>query len=499
VRTAVVGKKVEEADVCLIVEGAYPYIQGGVATWTHDLILEQKERKFSIFSIMPPNEAPHLRYNLPKNVVELKTVFLQSLPKGAGAFGQKRFLLKKLELPLHKYLTGDFHKEFDTMIDLFTTYRHILGRKILVESKEAWNLILTLYKTIQPNGPFLDFFWSLMVMSRALYSILLPPLPRAKLYHALSTGYSGIVLARAKKEALAPCFLTEHGLYTTERRIEIAVSDWFGHPESLNLSFDVRKHTLRDFWLNAFLNSAKLCYDAADEIITLFEGNKQMQILQGADPMKVQVIPNGINYETYSKCGRKGKEHPPTVALIGRVVAIKDIKTFIRALRLLKARLPSVRGLIIGPTDEQPDYYEECRGLVEHLKLEDDCFFLGKVSLADYLPTIDLNILTSLSESQPLVVLEAGAAGVPAVTTKVGSCPELIEGTDDESPPLGRGGIIVPLSNPRAVADASFRLLTNPNLYAACSLSLKTRVETFYQKEMQHNAYRKLYTKYLGS
>jgi polysaccharide biosynthesis protein PelF len=487
----------KKADICLIVEGSYPFIEGGVSTWTHDLIREQHERSFHIFALMPPTEVPQFRYELPENVVGLKTIFLQNLPKGKRIFGSLKNIPKKLEAPLSAYLTGDFHKEFDVFISLFSKHRSILGRKILVESKEAWDVIVNLSQAIQPEGSFLDFFWSIMVMSRAIYSIMLPEIPDARLYHALSTGYSGMLLARAKRERQSPCLLTEHGLYTTERRIELAVSDWFGHPESLNLSFDHRKKTLRDFWLNSFLNSAKLCYAAADEIITLFEGNKEVQILHGAEPKKMLVIPNGIDYETYSQCTRTEETHPPTVALVGRVVPIKDVKTYIRAVLLLKRRLPTVRAFIIGPTDEQPDYYEECRALVEHFKLEEDCFFLGKVKLSDFLPSIDLIILTSVSESQPLVILEGGAAGVPSVATKVGSCPELIEGRQDENPPLGRGGIVVPLSNPRAVADAAFRLLTNPNLYAACSFSLKTRVETFYRKELQHASYRNLYNKYL--
>lgn len=487
--------KVSKADICLIIEGAYPYVQGGVATWTHDLINEQKERTFSILSIMPPYEKPVAHYKLPDNVCSLKTIFLQSLPK-KGSRWQR--LAKQLEPFLYQYLMANFEQEFDGLLGFFQKHRSSLGRKNLIESKAAWEVFISLYKAIQPAGPFLDFFWSVVVMSRALYSILLPPMPEARLYHALSTGYSGIMLARAKKEKKVPCFLTEHGLYTTERRIEIAVSDWFGHPESLNLSFDAKKYSLRDFWLNAFLNSAKLCYSCADEIVTLFAGNKDIQVSQGADARKIHVIPNGINFERFSCSVKNAREHPPTIALIGRVVPIKDTKTFIRAVRLLKQRLPEARGLIIGPYDEQPDYYKECRTLVELLKLEQDCLFLGKVNLTDYLAVIDVNVLTSLSESQPLVLLEAGAAGIPAVATKVGSCTELIEGREDEMPPLGKGGIIVPLSNPRAVADAAFRLLTNRNLYAACGLSIKTRVETFYQKQMQHSAYRNLYTKHLG-
>ena len=56
--------------------------------------------------------------------------------------------------------------------------------------------------------------------------------------------------------------------------------------------------------------------------------------------------------------------------------------------------------------------------------------------------------LTSISEAQPLVILEAGAAGVPTVATDVGACREMIEGPQSEVPPLGPGGAIVGLLIP---------------------------------------------------
>ena len=54
--------------------------------------------------------------------------------------------------------------------------------------------------------------------------------------------------------------------------------------------------------------------------------------------------------------------------------------------------------------------------------------FTGRVNLLEYLGKIDVVVLTSLSEAQPLVILEAGAAGVPVVATDVGACGEMILG-----------------------------------------------------------------------
>ena len=105
-------------------------------------------------------------------------------------------------------------------------------------------------------------------------------------------------------------------------------------------------------------------------------------------------------------------------------------------------------------------YYEECVELVENLRLQNTVIFTGRANVIDFLPKIDVVVLTSISESQPLVILEAGAAGIPCVTTDAGSCPELIYGKIDESPPLGPGGAVTPLSSPGSIADSITLLLT---------------------------------------
>ena len=64
------------ADVCLILEGTYPYIAGGVSTWTHDLIRGSKDISFHIVSLLPKDEPPPMRYELPANVTGRPTTIL---------------------------------------------------------------------------------------------------------------------------------------------------------------------------------------------------------------------------------------------------------------------------------------------------------------------------------------------------------------------------------------------------------------------------------------
>jgi len=102
-------------------------------------------------------------------------------------------------------------------------------------------------------------------------------------------------------------------------------------------------------------------------------------------------------------------------------------------------------------------------------------------------------VLTSLSESQPLTILEAGAAGIPFVATNVGSCREIIEGRSDENPPLGPGGFITPLVTPGKIADAVERLLGDSALRQTYGDNLRNRVRSTYTSERASRAYTELY------
>ena len=112
----------------------------------------------------------------------------------------------------------------------------------------------------------------------SFYSIMLHPIPPARVYHAVSTGYAGLLAARAHLETQRPVLLTEHGIYTTERRIEIAMADWLYDVPTHEIRIEETESTLRDVWVNTFITYSRACYQACAKIITLYEGNQHLQI-----------------------------------------------------------------------------------------------------------------------------------------------------------------------------------------------------------------------------
>jgi len=175
------------------------------------------------------------------------------------------------------------------------------------------------------------------------------------------------------------------------------------------------------------------------------------------------------------------------------VVAIKDVKTFIRACKVVSLRVPEVRFYIMGPTDEDPEYHQECRDLVEILRLDGHVEFTGRINVMDYYPRLDLIVLTSISEAQPLVILEANCVGIPVVASDVGACRELLEGRTEKDKSLGPSGIVTRVSDPTDTAEGITTILSDSELRRNMSLSGRRRVETYYQERDLNSQYLSIY------
>ena len=100
--------------------------------------------------------------------------------------------------------------------------------------------------------------------------------------------------------------------------------------------------------------------------------------------------------------------------------------------------------------------------------------------MREYLPKLDLLMLTSISEGQPLALLEGMAAGKPFVCTDVGACRELLLGEDG----FGPAGYVVPMLDAPALAQGVVKLLRDPKL---------RRVGEQYTRQRFIDRYRQVY------
>jgi glycosyltransferase involved in cell wall biosynthesis len=480
------------ADVCLIVEGGYPYLLGGVASWLDAFIKSFPQLRIHIVSLVSAAQERKMKYAIPSNVVGITDLSLDRSPPGRAPTHADREAIEAFAASMQDLLTRGDRTEFARMMT--NLQRTGLGRRALLDSKMAWQAMERVYDEIMPKAPLLDFFWTWRHLVGGVLAISSAPIPRASLYHAVATGYAGLLAARAQCLTGRPMVITEHGIYTNERRIEISVAEWIFTAKSQGFSLENAPGDLRDLWLGAFLNFSRLAYDFAEVITTQYQDNQVFQRLDGAPDDKMRIIPNGIDVAQYSGIQRSREPHRPTVALVSRVVPIKDVRTFIAAAGLLSRKIPDLEALIIGPDDEDPVYAGECHDLVQRDGLENVVTFLGRVpDLKTYFSRIDAIALTSLSEAQPLILLEAGAAGIPAVVSDVGSCRELL-GCRVGDPIEEAGGIVVGACDPQATADALGTLLLDRPLRDRMGEAARRRVGEYYNKDRIDQLYDGLYT-----
>ncbi|HVC88594.1 MAG TPA: GT4 family glycosyltransferase PelF [Gaiellaceae bacterium] len=270
-------------------------------------------------------------------------------------------------------------------------------------------------------------------------------LPEASVYHALATGSAGAVAAAAAAKRGRPFLLSEHGLAWLEARIGIV-----GCKGGVQGAADPARIEAQ----------ARRAYQDARAVTSVCSWGAGLQRALGARAPRV--IQNAVAPAT-APGAREGSA--PVIGFVGRVVAVKDVLTFLEACRLVLLELPAARFIVIGPLDQDTDYADRCRLRAASLGLEVE--FTGVADPSEWYPGLDALVLTSRSEAQPLVALEAMAAGVPVIATAVGGCPELLAGC----------GLVTRAGDPAGTAAAVLRVLGDGELRARLTAAATLKVE----------------------
>ena len=494
-------EKAREADIGLLLEGTFPYVAGGVSSWVNQMIRGFPDVTFAVVFIGSlEEEYGEPKYELPDNVVHFERHYLyakRQAPQIKKVEGDPAMFAVVEEM--HRYFRApQAHGEGRALFERLAP--ELAGGKLNQEdflySHRSWEFIAAQYREFSSDPSFVDYFWTVRTMHGPVWILadIAKNLIPCKAYHTVSTGYAGLLGALLKYRTGKELILSEHGIYTKERRIDLFNAHWIPDNRVIFQRDPTEIAYFRQMWMRFFEGIGKICYDASDAIIALYEGNRLRQIEDGADPARTTNIPNGIDVARYGALrAQRPQATPPVLALIGRVVPIKDIMTFVRAMRTVVNRMPQAEAWIIGPEDEDPQYAQECHNLAVGLGIADKVKFLGFQSLADVLPQVGVVVLSSISEALPLVLLEGFAAGVPAVATDVGACRQLIQGLDAADQGLGAAGAVVGIADPQSLALAAVELLTDPDKWHAASQAGIRRVETYYNQNQMFERYRAIY------
>lgn len=459
----------------MILEGCYPYINGGVSTWMHQYITEMTEHEFVLWVIAAKSEdKDKFVYTLPPNVTEIHQVFLDDALKAEDTSLLTNRFTKKEKEALEKLVLSE-NPDWDLLFDMYQIRK--IKPMAYLKSQSFLSILTSICEREFPYIAFSDTFHSVRSRLLPLLHLMGTKVPEADVYHAISTGYGGLLASMGAYVNKKPLLLTEHGIYTREREEEIIRSNWVARA--------FKKH-----WTDFFYMLSDLIYQRAFRVTSLFTNAMKTQIDMGCDADKCRVIENGISYERLCNIPLKKEDGIVDIGAVVRLAPIKDIKTMIYAFFELCSRIDYARLHIMGGVDDK-EYADECYALVKQLHLEDKIIFTGRVNIIEYFEKLDFTLLTSISEGQPLSVLESFAAMRPAVTTDVGCCNELLLGKEGD--PFGRAGYCVPPMQREKLADAMEALCESRELRLQMGEAGQKRAYEYFRYNIMITKYRELY------
>ncbi len=142
---------------------------------------------------------------------------------------------------------------------------------------------------------------------------------------------------------------------------------------------------------------------------------------------KVNLIYNGIDLELYNPKKYQNKKQF-IVGTVGRMAAVKDQLTLIKAIEILITEYPEFKNIIRLDVVGDGELYSSLQSYIEEHSLTANIKLLGaRNDVANILQSFDVFVLPSLAEGIPLTILEAMATSLPVISTRVGGVPELIE------------------------------------------------------------------------
>ncbi|MFL6725435.1 MAG: glycosyltransferase [Sphingomicrobium sp.] len=221
-----------------------------------------------------------------------------------------------------------------------------------------------------------------------------------------------------------------------------------------------------------------------DVIVYVAEAARRAHEAIGYDAAKAVVIPNGYPPPPVrTGSARPASEAPIVIGSVGRFNAAKDPKAFVEAAARVAAVRPNVRFLMIGR-----GFSLDNRELVAWISahgLEDRFSLRGEQKeVYDYLASMDIFCLHSVTEAFPNVVAEAMNAAVPCVVTDVGDAALL----------LGDAGLVVPPRDPEALAGALIRMVdAGPHARHADGQRGRERIARHFSLDAVVRRYEELY------
>jgi glycosyltransferase involved in cell wall biosynthesis len=265
---------------------------------------------------------------------------------------------------------------------------------------------------------------------------------------------------------------TVHGIYRNENATIPRESIGIGHRVRFAL-----KNALESFYLTRIRN-----------LIAITRQIEEMVVRDAKSSVRVFRINNAIDASFFSDTAVRTRGDRINLLFVAAITPRKGLHVLIGAFRELLQEFPNLHLKVVGTWDWAPEYVSEQRVACADLERDGAVEFTGSVSTEQILMefrSADIFVLPSLSESAPMVIAQAMAAGLPIVATKVGGIPEMI---DDNV-----NGLLVPANSQDALYQVLARLIRSSELRERLGAKAREMADMRYNPLSVATATRKAY------
>jgi glycosyltransferase involved in cell wall biosynthesis len=231
----------------------------------------------------------------------------------------------------------------------------------------------------------------------------------------------------------------------------------------------------------------------ADRVVAISEAVRRVLVSDGIDEERISLVPSGVDLEELRAAAPRGiraalglSAETPIAVSVGALTREKDHATLLRAAATARTCAPSLRWVVVGDGPERGALAR----LIEGSGLQDRVHLLGfDQDPPAIIREATLLVHSASEEGLGTTVLDAMALAVPVVATAAGGIPELL---------ADGAGVLVPVGDAAALAEATVRIVTDPALRSSC-VARATLVVARYSDVRMAEGMRSVYRSVLSS
>ena len=268
-----------EVDICLLTEGTYPFVKGGVSSVIHQIISTHPQFTFGIVPIAWDGKSESkVQFELPKNVVWIKPLILKEYSPArppvsiSSLFGNSKRTRTRMATEIFDSLDKIGEQDFSQIKQLYLSEFSNTNSSIdfheLLSSKEFMEILIERYRALQL--PLAELFWLQREFFPLALRLMQFQFPKAKVYHSHTAGYAGLAAGLASLQQGGKFLLTDHALYIRD------MLEYFLKGQKPQGILEVgelaeRIRTLKEsVWQKWFLNMGELIYHLAHKTTYLY-------------------------------------------------------------------------------------------------------------------------------------------------------------------------------------------------------------------------------------